>query len=107
MRCCPVWMASRWRNMQPTRTLRFCLCPAILRPASSWRRFNFPHLIKPFDLDVLVSEARAAMEAMRENIRRAQASAAEMRAHTERLAAAVEESRRLRAESRARRLSDR
>lgn len=70
-------------------------------------QFDFPHLTKPFDLDVLLSEARGAMEAMRENIRRAQASAAEMRAHMERLAAAVEESRRLRAESMAKRTTDR
>lgn len=65
------------------------------------RRFKFPHLQKPFDLDVLVAKARSTIEDTRENISRVRASAAEMRHHLDALEAALEESCRLMTEAKA------
>ncbi len=58
-------------------------------------RFNFPHLTKPFDLDVLTGSATAIIQSNRKNIRRVRDASIKMHANIEALVAAVEEARRL------------
>jgi len=69
--------------------------------------FNFPHLQKPYNFDTLIGEANTIIQDARENIRRVRDATAKMRVHTEALAAAVEDSRRLLAETKARTFSQR
>jgi DNA-binding response OmpR family regulator len=70
-------------------------------------RFNFPHLQKPYSFDAFIDDATTILQDARENIRRVRDAAAKMRAHTEALAAAIEDSRRLVAEAKARMLTER
>lgn len=58
-------------------------------------RFNFPHLQKPWDLDILVEEAAGIIRNTRENVRRVRAAARDMRRHREALEAAMTEAHRL------------
>jgi CheY-like chemotaxis protein len=67
-------------------------------------RFDFPHLHKPYSFDTLIGEATRVIQGARENIRRVRDASSKMRAHTEALAAAVEDARRLMAETRAARM---
>jgi DNA-binding response OmpR family regulator len=69
--------------------------------------FHYPHLIKAFVADILIREATAIMQAAKNNIRRVQASAREMRIRTEALADVIEVSRRLKADVAARWLGER
>jgi DNA-binding response OmpR family regulator len=65
-------------------------------------RFNFPHLKKPFDFDVLAEKASSIIRDTRENVSRVRTSATEMRRHLDALEAALEQSFRLVTEAKAR-----
>jgi DNA-binding NtrC family response regulator len=83
------------------RNIPALLCTGQPDALAQLRILGYPHLAKPFNASKLIHEAAKAITATAENISRVKASAAKLQATALGLISAIEESRRLVAQSKA------
>ena len=82
------------------RNIPILLCSGHPDLIAKLRRFNYPYLSKPFDLDNLVTEAKRILADTDRNIRQVRASLLRVQETAAQLNAEIAKARRLVAESR-------